>query len=72
MKKLSKIRSLLFLWAAISVFFTISYYRLASTGGARTIQKLAVVFWAVQGLIAIGTFFMSFKSKPKDVIRDKT
>ena len=64
MKKLTKVRSILFFWTAVAVVFSISYYRLVAAGDIRTIYKLAVVFWAVQGLIALAAFVMSFKSKP--------
>ncbi|MDO9547418.1 MAG: hypothetical protein Q7J65_00425 [Candidatus Marinimicrobia bacterium] len=70
MKKLTKIRSLLFLWAAVCGFFTVSYYRLVASGDIRTIHKLAVVFWAVQGLIAFAAFVMSLKSKPDNANQD--
>ena len=51
MRKLTWIRSLLFLWMAVSGFFTISYFQLVNAGSDRMLHKLAVVFWAVQGLI---------------------
>jgi len=62
MKKLFWTRLILFLWAAVSVFFTFSYYRLATGGEVRTLHKLAVVFWAVQSLIALVAFIMSLRS----------
>jgi len=70
MKKLTKVRSILFFWTAVAVVFSISYYRLVASGDIRTIHKLAVVFWAVQGLIAFAAFVMSFKSKPNNSSQD--
>jgi len=64
MKKLTKIRLILFLWTAVALFFTVSYYHLATAGDVRIIHKLAVVFWAVQGLIALAALVMSYKSTP--------
>jgi len=68
-KKLTKIRLILFLWTAVCIFFTISYYHLVIAGDVRTIHKLAVVFWAVQGLIALAAFLMSFKKTPVNFIQ---
>jgi len=68
-KKLTKIRLILFLWTAVCIFFTIGYYRLVIAGDVRTIHKLAVVFWTVQGLIALAAFAMSFKKTPVNSIQ---
>ncbi|MBU0713234.1 hypothetical protein KKC74_00500 [bacterium] len=70
MKKFTKVRLILFLWTAMCVFFTVYYYHLVVSGDVRTIHKLAVVFWAVQGLIALAAFVMSLRSKPANSIRD--
>ncbi len=69
-KKLTKIRLIIFLCLAVCIFFTISYYHLTTAGDVRTIHKLAVVFWAVQGLIALAAFVMSFRAKPANSIQE--
>jgi len=53
------------------VFFTVYYYHLVVSGDVRTIHKLAVVFWAVQGLIALAAFVMSFKSTLSGTTEDR-
>ncbi|MBN2601389.1 MAG: hypothetical protein JXR87_05315 [Candidatus Marinimicrobia bacterium] len=65
-----KIRLILFLWVAVCAFFTVNYYHLVNTNDVRTIYKLAVVFWVVQGLIALAAFVMSFRGKSTNSVRE--